>query len=51
MLPFTEVKFYPEVKPQVSLSSLWISCKRALNSHDGSWISCYGRGQLFELSF
>ena len=32
-LPHTEVKFYPEVKSQSSLSSLRVSCKRALNSH------------------
>ena len=29
-LPHTEVKFYPEVKSQTGLSSLWVSCKRAL---------------------
>ena len=29
-LPHTEVKFYPEVKSQTSLSSLRVSCKRAL---------------------
>ena len=29
--PYTEVKLYPEVKSQTSLSSLPISCKRALN--------------------
>ena len=29
-LPHTEVKFYPEVKSQTGLSSLRISCKRAL---------------------
>ena len=29
-LPHTEVKFYPEVKSQIGLSSLRISCKRAL---------------------
>ena len=28
-LPHTEVKFYPEVKSQTDLSSLWVSCKRA----------------------
>ena len=28
-LPHTEVKFYPEVKSQTGLSSLWVSCKRA----------------------
>ena len=28
-LPYTEVKFYPKVKFQTSLSSLWVSCKRA----------------------
>ena len=30
ILPHTEVKFYPEVKSQIGLSSLRISCKRAL---------------------
>ena len=29
-LPHTEVKFYPEVKCQTGLSSLRVSCKRAL---------------------
>ena len=29
--PYTEVKLYPEVKSQTGLSSLPISCKRALN--------------------
>ena len=29
-LPHTEVKFYPEVKSQTRLSSLRVSCKRAL---------------------
>ena len=28
-LPYPEVKFYPEVKSQTSLSSLWVSCNRA----------------------
>ena len=26
-LPYTEVKFYPEVKSQPGLSSFWVSCK------------------------
>ena len=30
-LPYTEVKFHPEVKSQTDLSSLRVSCKRALN--------------------
>ena len=30
-LPYTEVKFHPEVKSQTGLSSLWVSCKRALS--------------------
>ena len=30
-LPHTEVKFYPEAKSQTGLSSLRVSCKRALN--------------------
>ena len=29
-LPHTEVKFYPEVKSQTGLSSVRVSCKRAL---------------------
>ena len=29
----TEVKFYPEVKSQTGLSSLRVSCKRALRTH------------------
>ena len=29
-LPYTEVKFYPEVKSQTGLSSLRVSCKRTL---------------------
>ena len=29
-LPHTEVKFYPEVKSETGLSSLWVSCKRTL---------------------
>ena len=37
-LPYTEVKFHPKVKSQTILSSLWVSCKRALrkimNNHD-----------------
>ena len=28
-LPYTKVKFYPEVKSQTGLSSLWVSCKVA----------------------
>ena len=28
-LPYTEVKFYREVKSQTGLSSLLVSCKRA----------------------
>ena len=31
-LPHTEVKFYSEVKSQTGLSSLRVSCKRALRS-------------------
>ena len=31
-LPHTEVKFYPEMKSQTGLSSLRVSCKRALRS-------------------
>ena len=30
-LPYTELKFYNEAKSQTSLSSLWVSCKRALS--------------------
>ena len=30
-LPYTEVKFYPKVESQICLSSLRVSCKRALN--------------------
>ena len=30
-LPHTEVKFYPEVKSQTGLSSLRVSCKRAVS--------------------
>ena len=30
-LPHAEVKFYPEVNSQTSLSSLRVSCKRALS--------------------
>ena len=33
-LPHTKVKFYPEVKSQTGLSSLWVSCKRALMGVD-----------------
>ena len=29
-LPYTEVKFYPEVKSQTGLSLFLVSCKRAL---------------------
>ena len=29
-LPYSKVKFYTKVKSQTSLSSLWVSCKRAL---------------------
>ena len=29
-LPYMEVKFYPEVKSQTGLSSLWVSCKLTL---------------------
>ena len=32
-LPYTEVKFHPEVKSQTGLSSLQVSCKRALTFH------------------
>ena len=28
--PHIKVKFYPKVKSQTGLSSLWVSCKRAL---------------------
>ena len=31
-LPHTEVKFYPELKSQTSLSSLRVSCKRAMST-------------------
>ena len=31
-LPHTEVKFYPELKSQTGLSSLQVSCKRALRN-------------------
>ena len=31
-LPHTEVKFYPELKSQTGLSSLLVSCKRALRN-------------------
>ena len=31
-LPHTEVKFYPQAKSQTGLSSLRVSCKRAVNS-------------------
>ena len=31
-LPHTEVKFYPELKSQTGLSSLQVSCKRALRT-------------------
>ena len=37
-LPYTEAKFYPEVKYQTGLSSIWVSCKRAQNVHQ-HW--CY----------
>ena len=30
-LPHNEVKFYPKVKSQTGLSSLWVSCKCAIN--------------------
>ena len=30
-LPYTKMKFHPEVKSQTRLSSLRVSCKRALN--------------------
>ena len=33
-LPYTEVKFYSEVKSQTGLSSLRVSCKRALNLYE-----------------
>ena len=29
-LPYSKVKFYTKVKSQTGLSSLWVSCKRAL---------------------
>ena len=29
-LPYMGVKFYPEVKSQTGLSSLWVSCKLTL---------------------
>ena len=41
-LPHTEVKFYPEVKSQTGLSSLRVSCKRALN-----WLFSWGLGKEF----
>ena len=34
-LPCTEMKYHPEVKSQTSLSSLRVSCKRALSSIKG----------------
>ena len=39
-LSHTEVKFYPEVKSQTGLSSLWVSCKLTLSilkSRDRPW--------------
>ena len=32
-LPYTGLKFQPEVKSPTGLSSLWVSCKRALTHH------------------
>ena len=32
-LPYTEVKFYPKVKSQTGLNSLWVLCKRALGTY------------------
>ena len=34
-LPYTEVKFYPEVKFQTGMSSLRVSCKCALRRYQG----------------
>ena len=39
-LPHTEVKFYPEVKSQTGLSSLRVSCKRALNARHSKNDTC-----------
>ena len=39
-LPYIEVKFYPEVKSQTGLSSLRVSCKRALRKMDFS-VECF----------
>ena len=43
-LPFTEVKFYPKVKSQTGLSSLRVSCKRALNYSKSTPLQKKGRG-------
>ena len=37
-LPYIKVKFYPEVKSQTDLSSLRVSCKRALRQIKSSKI-------------
>ena len=39
-LPHTEVKFYPEVKSKTGLSSLRVSCKRALRNKRFSKQKC-----------
>ena len=43
-LSYTEVNFYPEVKSQTGLSSLRVSCERALNVC--GLLSCYYSGRI-----
>ena len=45
-LPHTEVKFYPEVKSQTSLSSLRASCKRALKSDMSALVLPYATNYI-----
>ena len=39
VFPYTEVKFYPEIKSQIGLSSLWVSCKRSLIFRNHTMVS------------
>ena len=40
-LPYSEVKFYPDMKPQTGLSLLRVSCKRAVTKHNAFFFFFY----------
>ena len=50
-LPHTELKFYPDVKSQTGLSSLRVSCKRALRNQTMIFIKAFLLVLLFFIYF